>query len=59
MTISFLRRKPKKLDKKAGKTKEENNNHSEIWNLCSIDLNAVQIDFNVVRVSQSSDEAEL
>lgn len=47
------------MDKKAGKTKEENNNHSEIWNLCSIDLNAVQIDFNVVRVSQSSDEAEL
>lgn len=39
--------------------KEEHNNHSEVWTACSLDLNAVQIDFNVVRVSQSSGEAEL
>ena len=57
--VFFLIRKQEKLDKKPGKMKQENNNHSEIWNLCSIDLSRVQIDLSVVRVSQSSGEAEL
>lgn len=44
----FLIRKQEKLDEKSSKTKEENNSYSEIWNLCSVDLKAIRIDFNVV-----------
>lgn len=44
--ICFPRWKQEKLDEKAGKMKEENNNNQS-WNLCCVDLDAVQSDSNV------------